>query len=325
MDNSPNRVLVLDMDNPIARHISLRLLKAGYSVVATGTSEKNLGTLKSFESFTFYRLDISVKPIIRSYIYGIGTIIFFDRSSKILQKIDNLYNSIMHLKSAIPRLIFISDSRVFQWKPDKIWSEQDAICPDTEIGNLFCGVETIINNYATTLQNSTCIIRIPRVVDQILIDEGFLKLIDLLERNFRIDYESSRNISVQLVNLDYLMEVIHKLFETSWDGIEIFHVASLTQKFLHLLENMKAPLDSKSYIIKDNVILRAVNTVLTISPLVQKKWALTRQVGSVEFLQQPILDTNYFNSMYALKELDIRRFLKSFPRKYNQSAKDILV
>ena len=114
MGNNPNRILVLDMDNRIARSISLRLLKAGFSVVATGTSEKNLGTLKSFESFTFYRLDISAKPIVRSYIYGVNTIIFFDRTPKILQKIDNLYQSIMHLKSAIPSLIFISDSRVFK-------------------------------------------------------------------------------------------------------------------------------------------------------------------------------------------------------------------
>ena len=97
MGNNPNRILVLDMDNRIARSISLRILKAGFSVVATGTSEKNLGTLKSFESFTFYRLDISAKPIVRSYIYVVNTIIFFDRTPKILQKIDNLYQSIMHL------------------------------------------------------------------------------------------------------------------------------------------------------------------------------------------------------------------------------------
>ena len=113
------------MDNEITRLLCRRLLKTGVNVVSIGKSETQLGDLKSFSNFTFYRLDLSSKDIVRSYIYGIDTVVFFDHSSQILEKINHLFSSIMHMKSTIPRVFFISSCQVFRWIPNKIWSEED--------------------------------------------------------------------------------------------------------------------------------------------------------------------------------------------------------
>ena len=91
MGNRPSKILLLDMDSEVTRSLCRRLLKMDIHVVSVGKSETKLGDLKSFSNFTFYRLDLSVKDIVRSYIYGIDTIIFFDHSNQILEKIEHLF------------------------------------------------------------------------------------------------------------------------------------------------------------------------------------------------------------------------------------------
>lgn len=318
MGKYPHKVLVLDMDNELSRDLTAKILKAGIAVVATGTSEKSLGTLKAFEHFTFYRLDLSEKPIVRSYIYGVDTIIFFDTSAKIIEKIDNLYQSIMHLKSEIPRLFFISNCQVFQCDTDRYWSTRDIPCPQSQLGERFAAAETIVHNYSSHLRNPTCIIRIPRFIDKNYVDSSFTQLINIIKNNCRIEYESSRNILIQLIHMDYLLEVIFHLFESRWDGVEIFHLVSFEQKFIHLLDVMKSILGSKSYILKDGPVQKYINELFTLSPLIHKRITKIRKIESVEFLRQPILDVQSISNMYAPKEFDLRAFLKTLPRAFNR-------
>ena len=91
MGYHPSKILLLDMDNELTRFLCRRLLVMGFHVVSVGKSETKLGDLKSFDKFTFYRLDLSSKDIVRSYIYGIDTIVFFDHSIQVLEKLNHLF------------------------------------------------------------------------------------------------------------------------------------------------------------------------------------------------------------------------------------------
>ena len=309
MGHHPSKILLLDMDNEITRLLCRRLLKTGVNVVSIGKSETQLGDLKSFSNFTFYRLDLSSKDIVRSYIYGIDTVVFFDHSSQILEKINHLFSSIMHMKSTIPRVFFISSCQVFRWIPNKIWSEEDDLSPDSDFGELISDSEIMARNYATKLSNPLCILRIPRFVDKIYVESGFLQFIKILKQNEKIDFDISSNLAIQFINMDNLVQSLSRLFNMRWDGIEIFHIDSFQQNFIPLLDSLKLILGSKSSLLKDNKFISWTKDLLTVSPLVRKRLDAILKVHSIHFLKQPVLDSRKAQRILNLKQLELKKLM----------------
>ncbi len=309
MGDYPTKILLLDIDNEVTRSLCRRLLRTGLQVISVGKSETKLGDLKSFKNFTFYPLDLSTKDIVRSYIYRVDTIIFFDHSIQILEKINHLYSSIMHMKSAIPRIFFISSCHVFRWMPYKTWTEEDNLNPDSDFGELISGAETMVRNYAEKLSSPTCIIRIPRFVDSIYIESNFLRFIKILKRHEKIDFDISSNLTIQFINMDNLVESLSHLFKLQWDGIEIFHIDSYEQNFIPLLDSLKIILGSKSSLLKDNKLISSLKELLTVSPLVRKRVDELQKIHSVDFLRHPILNSKKAQRLFNLKKLELKNLM----------------
>ena len=309
MGKHPNKILLLDMDSEVTRRLCRKLLMEGYHVVSVGKFETKLGDLKSFKNFTFHRLDLSSRDIIRSYIYEVNTIIFFDHSNLVLEKINNLYQSIIHLKSEIPQLFFISTCQVFSWKPNKLWMEEDDLSPETDMGELISGAETIVRNYTHKLSSAACILRIPRLVDPTYIDSDFVRFIRILKSHQKIDFNISSNLLVQFITLDSLVESLSKLLKMKWDGIETFHISSFQQNFIPLFDSLRAILDSNSTLIKDNKFTAYMKELLTVSPLVRKRLDTLQKVHTVDFLRQPILDCTRSKNLFNLKRLNLEAFI----------------
>ena len=310
MGNRPSKILLLDMDSEVTRSLCRRLLKMDVHVVSVGKSETKLGDLKSFSNFTFYRLDLSAKDIVRSYIYGIDTIIFFDHSNQILEKIEHLFLSIMHMKSSMPRIFFISSCHVFKWEPNRFWLEEDILDPDSDLGELISGAESMVKNYASKISIPVCILRIPRFVDRQYVDSSFLQFIKILKSNEQIDFDISLNLAIQFINLDGLIHNLSQLFHMRWDGIEIFHIESYQQNFIPLFDSLKIILGSKSSLLKDNKLTSFIKECLTVSPLVRKRIDEFQKVHSVNFLRQPVLNCKKSERILNVERFELKQLLR---------------
>ena len=315
MGKHPSKILLLDMDSEVTRTLCRRLLQKGFQVVSVGKSETKLGDLKSFEKFTFYRLDLSSKDIVRSYIYEVDTVIFFDHSDRILEKINNFYQSIIYLKFKTPRIFFISTCHVFSWKPNKLWLEEEDLNPDSDFGELISGAETMIRNYAEKLSSPACIIRIPRFVDSTYVEPNFIRFIRILKNHEKIDFDISSNLVVQFINMDNLLESLYRLFEMQWDGVETIHVDSFHQNFIPLLDSLRTVLPSKSSLLKDNKLIAYIKELLMVSPLVRKRLDILQKVHTVDFLRQPILDSKKSQRLFNLKRLKLQNLITNLPIK----------
>jgi len=195
--------------------------------------------------------------------------------------------------------------------PNKLWTEEDNLSPDNDFGVLISGAETMVRNYAAKLLSPVCILRIPRIVDKIYVEQNFVKLIKILKRDEKIDFDISSNLTIQFINMDNLVESLYQLIKMRWDGIEVFHIDSFQQNFIPLLDSLKTILNSKTSLLKDNKLISLVKELLTVSPLVRKRIDAMQKVHSIHFLKEAVLDSKKTQRILNLPKLELKDLINN--------------
>ena len=313
---SQSKVLVVDMDEGISRNLCTYLLKKGHPVVAIGTSERVLGTLKACENFQFHKFDLVNQEIVRSYLYGIDYILFLDTSLKMLEKLDQVYQSIRHLKGKIPRLILLSRNLVYPFDGlKKNLEDQEPPEPEGASAEKYRGAEVMVHNYSSHLDAAASILRLPMLVDQNSVDPAFSELMSLVRRGRSVNFDPENDFLVQWVIFEDLFQQISTLLQTKWTGLETFHLYTYSMPFSQLFEALKKQFKSGSEIRSDSKLGQTFKGLLSVSPLVKEKFEELQNLTTVDFLKQGSLDCELSRRILTYEAPELRSFLKGIGKK----------
>ena len=286
----PLTILVLTSDNPLGREVAHSLLEWGCCVKAIGTSERVLGTLKSRPNFQFHKFNLEKQTIIRSHLYGVDHVIFLDRDIKFFDKIGHLYQSLAHLKSKPPGLLFLSSSMVFSDLNPGVNRESSPLNPGNQQGFDFATAEEIMASYSRNLQARVGIIRIPPIWDPVLVEEPFLKFLRLLRHHKFLSVIKEQPIYLQWILIKDLTELIQATLKSNWSGLEIFHCYSHGVNLFEAMDEICSAIGSKSQIKNISKIPQFVQTLLSDSQTLREGLETITQWEDASFLHYPPIE-----------------------------------
>lgn len=315
VSSRPLNILILTSDNPVVREIARLLLELGHQVKAIGASEKVLGILKSRANFQFHKFNLEKQAIIRSYLYGVDHIIFLDRDTKFIEKISHLYQSLEHLKSKPPGLIFLSSSMVFSDLNPGINKETSPLNPLNQQGFDFSVAEEIVTNYSKNLQAKVGIIRTPPFWDRTLVEEPFAKFIRLLRHHKCLSIIKKQPITLQWLAIQDLFKLLQVVLETQWSGLEIFHCYSHSVSLTKAMDEICSSMGSKSQIRKISNVPPFIQTLLSDSQTLREGLESIMKWEDASFLYNPPLEMEQTLHLIPKPDLKIGPFIRSLVKK----------
>lgn len=294
---------MFDMENPLARHMARYFLDREVEVLGVGTNEKVLGSLKSCEGFSFKKFDLSKSDFLRSYLYGIDSIFIIDSSPLILEKLDHLYQCLIHLKSRVPQVLLLSSYSVFGEPLQESYLEDDLPKPDTEEAKTLRGAEIIIENYTRHLETKGAVLRVPKMLSRKSDENEFIELFKHLSKNTRFIIENKENFSLQWISKERLSDVCFKIFSSSWNDFEFFHACDyeneIEEGFLELSEHFR----SKSKIIQATKTEMILSGIMKLSSFLEEQLEdYVRETKSLSFLKVPRLNCDKTESYFEFSD-----------------------
>lgn len=297
------KILMLDMENPLARHMARYFLDRGIEVLGVGTNEKVLGSLNSIEGFTFRKFDLTKSDFLRSYLYGIDSILIIDKTPAILEKLDHLYQCIIHLKSRVPQVLLLSNYSVFGESLKESYLEDDLPEPTTEDGKTLRGAEIIIENYTKHLETKGSVLRIPKMLSRKNDENEFTELFKHLSKSTRFVIDNKENFSLQWISKERLSDVCFQIFSSSWNDFEIFHTCDYENNIEEGFNELSEHLRSRSKIIQATKTEIILSNVMKLSSFLEDKLEdYVRETKSLAFLQVPRLNCEKTESFFEFSE-----------------------
>ena len=299
------KVLIFDMENSLARDMARYFIDLEVEVLGVGINEKLLGSLNSCDLFTFRKFDLRKSDFLRSYLYGVDTILIIDSSSAILEKIDHLYQCLIHLKSRIPQVLLLSNYQVFGEPMQESYLEDEVPEPSSEKAKLLRGAEIMIENYSNHLESKGSILRIPKLISRKKEENDFKDLFNFLAKNIRFVLESKENFSLQWI-------------QNSWNDFEIFHACDYENDVEEAFDELTEYIKSRSKIIKATKREMLLSKIMSLFPFLEEKLEdYVRETKSLQFMKVPKLNCKKTNSFF---EFDVQEWQEKLRKKSPSSA-----
>jgi len=291
------KVLLVDLESPLARQIAHRLLENDHEVVGVAPHERVLGTLKTNPKFSFHKLDLRESGLVRSYLYGVSHVMIADRGVDIVEKLDHVFASLMHLKARIPAILYLSSAKVFPvCNSTRFLEDQDCEAVD-EVGDLFLNAEIMVSNYCSHMGTRGAILRLPILADTYFTDEDFAQFLKLMKKN-RDFMQSSEDFFLQWTSFNDLMSAILKLIDSQWNEVEKFHLVSFSKPYKEAFEMINRYLGTKASIVDKKPLIQAAESILSLTPLLQKKFKESQGLQDFNSLNYPALDDSLSRRMF---------------------------
>lgn len=297
------KILILDMENPLARYMARYFLDRNIEVLGVGTNEKVLGSLNSCEGFIFRKFDLSKSDFLRSYLYGVDSILIIDSSPLILEKLDHLYQCLIHLKSRVPQVLLLSNYSVFGESLKESYLEDDLPNPSTEDGKTLRGAEIIIENYTKHLETKGAVLRIPKILSRKPAENEFTELFKHLSKNTRFVIEEKENFSLQWISKERLSDVCFQILLSSWNDFEFFHACDYENNIEDGFQDLSDYLRSRSKIIKATKTEMILSNIMKLSSFLEDKLEdYVRETKSLSFLKVPRLNCEKTESFFEFSK-----------------------
>jgi len=278
------------MDLPLSRDLAKGFLGRGWSVMGFGLLEAQLGSLKAQEGFSFQKVDLVKHSIVRSWLYGITDVLFVEGGSQVQERMDKVYQSILHLRSKIPRIVLLSTNQVFYGMGIGPHSEKVEIL-DTEDMHPLRGAEIMITNYAQHLDTPACIVRIPRIIGGNFTDTEVKRWILSLKKMQEVQLPSDSQSQFQFISVERLLSSLCTLLDSRWSNLEIFHASSYCKPLPVAFQEFLSTLNPKCQILNTvGTKQKLINWLATFPQL--RSFLMEKNLWmDYSFLEQPVLNT----------------------------------
>ncbi|PCJ15952.1 MAG: hypothetical protein COB02_17450 [Candidatus Cloacimonadota bacterium] len=297
------KVLIFDMENSLAREMSKYFLDRNIEVVGVGVNEKVLGSLNSYDLFTFRKFDLAKQDFLRSYLYGIDSILIINSSEFILEKIDHLYQCLIHQKSRVPQVLFLSSYEVFGDSRKAPYLEDEIPNPLSEDAKVLRGAEIIIENYTKHLETKGSVLRIPKILSRKNEENEFKEFFKYLSKNTRFVVGDKDNLSLQWITKDRLFDVCYTILKSSWNDFEVFHACDYENDIREAFEDLTDYLNSKSKIIKASKKEMFFSGLMKVLPFLEEMLEdYVRETRSLIFLKSPRISCVKTDSFFKFNE-----------------------
>ncbi len=303
------KLLITNMDSPLSRDLAKGFLGRGWSVMGFGLLEAQLGSLKAQEGFSFQKVDLVKHNIVRSWLYGITDVLFVEGGKQVQERMDKVYQSILHLRSKIPRIVLLSTNQVFNGMGLCPFSEKAEIV-DTEEMHPLRGAEIMITNYAQHLDTPACIVRIPRIIGGSFTDPEIKRWLSSLKKMQEIQLPSENQSLFQFISPERLLGSLCTLLDSRWSNLEIFHASSYCKRVPEACQEFLSVLNPKCQIVTAvGPKQKLINWLSTFSQV--RSFLLDKDLWmDYSFLEQPVLETEDSDRLFKPSPEVLSKLLK---------------
>lgn len=301
-----SHVLISTLDSELARFLARGLLDSGCEVLGFGMRENTLGALKSLPGFRFQKVDLTRQSVVRSWLYGVTDVLIMDEGDGLLPRMDRLYEALIHLKSRIPRVLYLSNFRVF---PENGSYAEKFPVPQHEGMIPEAAAEIMVANYQNHMDAPAAILRTARILgpkfsgDQ---DLGiFLKSLKKLKQ---VDLGLSAGRQIQFTAQDEILEAVKILLGSEWRGLETFHCVSYSRTLKDALRQFLKILNPQCRILEHETLAsRMIRKTGELSSTARRFMVQKNLLPDYEWLEGPLLESGDSNRLFRFKEPDLKQ------------------
>ncbi len=308
-----SHVLISTLDSELARFLARGLLDSGCEVLGFGIRENTLGALKSLPGFRFQKIDLSRQNVVRSWLYGVTDVLIIDEGEGLLPRMDRLYEALIHLKSRIPRVLYLSNFRVFP--ESRAYAEKFPV-PQHEGMIPEAAAEIMVANYQNHMDAPASILRMARLLGPKLSgDEDLGTFLKSLKKLKQLDLGLSGARQIQFTAQDEILEAVKILLGSEWRGLETFHCVSYSRPLKDALRQFLKILNPKCRILEhESLASKVMRRTGEMSSMARRFMIQKNLLPDYEWLQGPLLESADSNRLFRFREPDLKQLFLGIGR-----------